>query len=282
MKRNFLMLLVMLVVFQSKAQVVYYGSPFWYTTRMSTSTANAAIAGGTALGLASIIGNTIIKNQEIKAQKEAQARYDAELVEQKAIFPGEITKADSLFNAKNYSLALQMYGRLAHNNDNYNENLGDQNHLVSRIRECNQILGTVEENPGPSNNFKARKNDYSAYTVDIESPVYKVKKKHNYAQITRISVNDKETRIEFEYHNSFNGEVGLGVNGGTYIKGSKSGKLPLRRLENITISPAKTLIPYGRQTLKFALIFPALDPRDKTFDFREPKSEWRFDDVICQ
>lgn len=283
MKKLILILTVIMVAFQSEAQVIYYSNPFWWSVRNgSTSTANAAIAGGTALGLASIIGSTIVHSQEVKARKEAQARYDNELVEQKALFPAAIAHADSVYNAENYSLALQLYGSLAHNNDNYNEDLGDQNHLVARIRECNRQLRMEDENPGPTNNFKARKRDYSEYTSDVESPVYVSKKKDNFAQITRVSCNDKETRIEFEYHNVFNGEIGLGVNGKTYIKGKKSGKLGLRRVENITIAPAKTLVPYGRQTLRFALIFPALDPRDEKFDFVEPKTSWKFDDVVCR
>lgn len=282
MRKFILIMTLILVCIQSQAQVIYYSTPFWWTVRNgSTSTANAAIAGGTVLGLASIVGSTIVRSKEIKAQKEAQERYDKEIVEQKALFPAAIAHADSVFNVENYSLALQLYGNLAHNNDNYNEDLGDQNHLISRIRECNKKLQTVDENPGPTNNFKARKADYSAYTNDIESPVYVAKKKNNYAQITRISTNDKETRIEFEYHNTFNGEIGLGINGKTYIKGKKSGKLALRRVENITIAPAKTLVPYGRQTLRFALIFPALDPRDQKIDFVEPNSSWKFTDIVC-
>ena len=284
MKKLLLIFCVLLVTVQSQAQLLWYGNPFWYAVNRntSTSTANAAIAGGTVLGVASIVGSTIIRNQEIKAQKEAQERYDKEKVVQKGLFPAEITKADSLYNAGNYSLALQAYAGLAHNNDNYNEDLGDQLHLINRIKDCNEKVGTVDENPGPINNLKARKTDYSEYTSDIESPVYIAKKKANFAQITRVSCNDKETRVEFEYQNTFNGEIGLGVNGKTYIKGKKSGKLQLRRLENITIAPAKTLVPYGRQTLKFTLIFPALDPRDDKFDFVEPKSDWKFDDIVCK
>lgn len=280
-----LLVILMAIVFavQSQAQVIYYSNPFWWSVRNgSSSTANAAIAGGTVLGLASIVGSTIVRSKEIKAQKEAQARYDAELVEQKALFPAAVAHADSAFGAENYSLALQLYGSLAHNNDNYNEDLGDQNHLVSRIRECNRQLKMVDENPGPTNNFKARKLDYSEYTNDVESPVYIAKKKDNFAQITRVSTNSKETRIEFEYHNVFNGEIGLGVNGKTYIKGKKSGKLALRRVENITIAPAKTMVPYGRQTLRFALIFPAIDDRDETLDFVEPNSSWKFEKIVCK
>lgn len=284
MKKNIFLLAIMAIIaVQSNAQVIYYGTPYWYTfSRPSEATQQAAIGGATALGLASIIGNTIIEAQEVKARKEAQERYDKEKVNQKAIFPVDMQKADSLYNAANYAMALQMYGHMAHNNDNYNEDLGDQTYLVSRIAECNQKLGTVADNPCPNNNFKARKTDYSAYDVDIENPVYTSKKKNNYAQVTRVSCNSKETRVEFEYHNTFNGEIGLGVKGNTYIKGKKSGKLTLRKVENITIAPAKTLIPYGRQTLKFTLVFPALDDRDDTFDFREPSSEWQFNKVVCK
>jgi hypothetical protein len=72
------------------------------------------------------------------------------------------------------------------------------------------------------------------------------------------------------------------VQGKAYIKGNKGGKLGLAGVENITMAPATTKIPWPYQKLRFALIFPALPAEDAEFDLIEPSSDWKFKDIRCR
>ena len=72
------------------------------------------------------------------------------------------------------------------------------------------------------------------------------------------------------------------MNGATYIKGNKGGKLGLEGVQNVTMAPAKTIIPWPYQKLRFALIFPALPDEAKEFDLIEPSSTWQFKDIKCK
>ena len=68
----------------------------------------------------------------------------------------------------------------------------------------------------------------------------------------------------------------------TYIKGNKGGKLGLSGIENITMAPAETKIPWPGQKLRFVLIFPPLPDDATEFDFIVPSSEWKFKDIKCR
>ena len=68
----------------------------------------------------------------------------------------------------------------------------------------------------------------------------------------------------------------------TYITSKHSSKLRLSSVENITVAPTLTKIPWPYQKLRFALIFPALPAEDAEFDLIEPSSDWKFKDIRCQ
>ena len=76
--------------------------------------------------------------------------------------------------------------------------------------------------------------------------------------------------------------VGLSIKGKGYIKGNKGGKLELTGVENITVAPATTKIPWPYQKLRFALIFQPLPDNATEFDFIVPSSEWKFKDIKCK
>jgi hypothetical protein len=66
------------------------------------------------------------------------------------------------------------------------------------------------------------------------------------------------------------------------IKGNKGGKLTLVSVENITLAPAWTYIPWPYQKLRFVLIFPPLPDNATEFDLIEPSSSWQFKDIKCK
>jgi hypothetical protein len=66
------------------------------------------------------------------------------------------------------------------------------------------------------------------------------------------------------------------------IKGNKGGKLSLVSVENITMAPVETFIPWPYQKLRFALIFEPLPEEATEFDFIEPSSEWKYKDIKCR
>jgi hypothetical protein len=113
-----------------------------------------------------------------------------------------------------------------------------------------------------------------------ENPVY-VNKKSTNTKILRVACSDTETRLEMEVEASSANE-GWYVKGKAYIKGDKGGKQELAGVENITVAPATTKIPWPYQKLRFALIFPALPEEAKEFDFIVPSSVWQFKDIKCK
>ena len=114
-----------------------------------------------------------------------------------------------------------------------------------------------------------------------ENPVYVNKKESSGTKIVRVACSDTETRLELESEgSSVNG--GWCIKGKAYIKGNKGGKLDLVGVENITLAPATTKIPWPYQKLRFALIFEALPDNATEFDFIEPSSSWQFKDIKCK
>ena len=140
--------------------------------------------------------------------------------------------------------------------------------------------GRTEEGPSILNNAKVTLSDYSKYRYVRENPVY-VNKKVTNTKIVRVACSDTETRLELEYEAS-SMNVGLSIKGKGYIKGNKGGKLELTGVENITVSPASTRIPWPYQKLRFALIFQPLPENATEFDFIEPSSTWQFKDIKCR
>ena len=56
----------------------------------------------------------------------------------------------------------------------------------------------------------------------------------------------------------------------------------LMPVQNITMYPAYTVIPWPYQKLRFALIFEALPVDATDFDLIEPSSVWQFKDIKCK
>ena len=73
----------------------------------------------------------------------------------------------------------------------------------------------------------------------------------------------------------------VAASGKGYIKGNKGGKMTLEGTENISVTPAKTYIPWPYQKLRFVLIFPALPDNATEFDFIVPSS-WQYKDIKCK
>jgi hypothetical protein len=96
-----------------------------------------------------------------------------------------------------------------------------------------------------------------------------------------VACSDKETRLEMEFE-ALSQNTGQFVKGTAYIKGNKGGKLSISSVENITMAPASTSIPWPYQKLRFVLIFPALPDNATEFDFIVPSSVWQFKDIKCK
>ena len=114
--------------------------------------------------------------------------------------------------------------------------------------------GRTEDGPSILNNAKVTLADYSKYRYVRENPVY-VNKKVTNTKILRVCCSDTETRLEMEVEASGVNE-GWYVKGKAYIKGDKGGKQELSGVENITVAPATTKIPWPFQKLRFALTQP--------------------------
>jgi hypothetical protein len=140
--------------------------------------------------------------------------------------------------------------------------------------------GREDDGPSILHNDQTILPDYSQYRYVRENPVY-VNKKQTGTKIVRVACSDKETRLELEYE-SKRPNAGMNVRGTAYIKGNKGGKLGLEAVENITMAPASTNIPWPYQKLRFALIFPPLPEDAKEFDFIVPSSVWQFKDIKCK
>lgn len=127
--------------------------------------------------------------------------------------------------------------------------------------------------------------DYSRYDKVIDNPQYKFYPtwygNSDRLRVCRIALSSTETRVEFEYintvYNRFN------VERGTYIKASGSNKLAFTRAENIAIAPSNSTFEKSGEILKFALIFPAIPQKAKSFTIAEPdKKGWKFKDIKVQ
>lgn len=263
MKKIIVFLVLACMYGQAKAQ--------WYWSRSQQDRTVSTLA-STGLGLAGMIISEADRARQQKLFAQEKERMNPEFNEKQA-------DANEAYAASNWSEALVKYSDAARLNDRFGWSYGDQGVLVSRIAECTKKSGKVTEGNSVHNNDKVTLADYSQYTRDVQNPVYNCSKKDVFTSITRVSANSKETRIEMEFTNPYQGAVKLQVKGKTYIKGKKSGKLELRKVENISIAPNGTEIEFGKQTLRFALIFGPLSESDEKFDFTEPGTKWKYKDI---
>ena len=221
------------------------------------------------------IANAAIASAERKKEMEIIARQKVEFEQS---FQDAMTEAKAYEASENWEEALEKYEEAAKLNCKYGYT--DQ-HTLSRKISSLYVKGNREDD-GPSilHNAKVTLADYSAYRYVRENPVY-VNKKQTNAKIVRVACSDKETRLELEFE-ADSPNHGICVRGTAYIKGNKGGKLELASVENITMAPAFTYIPWPYQKLRFALIFPALPDHATEFDFIVPSSAWQFKDLKCK
>ncbi len=221
------------------------------------------------------IANSAIQSAERKKAMEIQARQKVEFEQS---FRDALAEAKDLEAAEDWEEALQKYEEASNLNCLYGYT--DQKSLTRSINNLYVKTGRTADGPSILNNATTILPDYSAYRYVRENPVY-VNKKSTAARILRVACSDKETRIEMEYESGvMNGRAY--ISGRSYIKGNKGGKLQLAGVENITLSPTKTIIPWPGQKLRFALIFPALPDNATEFDFIEPSTTWQYKDIKCR
>ena len=222
------------------------------------------------------LGKAVIESAERKKEMEIMARQKVEFEQS---FQDAMTEAKNYEQNQNWEEALEKYEEAAKLNCKYGYT--DQRSLSSKITGLYVKAGREDDGPSILHNAEVTLPDYSAYRYMRENPVYVNKKKANNVKILRVACSDKETRIEMEYESS-SASASAYMNGGTYIKGNKGGKLGLESVQNVTMAPAKTIIPWPYQKLRFALIFPALPEEAKEFDLIEPSSTWQFKDIKCK
>ncbi len=221
------------------------------------------------------IANSAIQSAERKKAMEIHAR---EKVEFEPNFKEALAEAKDNDAVENWEDALEKYEEASKLNCNYGYT--DQKSLTRCINNLYVKAGRTADGPSILNNATTILPDYSAYRYVRENPVY-VNKKSSAARILRVACSDKETRIEMEYECGVMNGV-ANISGRSYIKGNKGGKLQLAGVENITLAPSKTTVPWPGQKLRFALIFPPLPDNATEFNFIEPSSSWQYKDIKCQ
>lgn len=220
--------------------------------------------------------NAMIESAERKKEMEIIARQKVEFEQS---FQDAMTEAKDFEANEKWEEALEKYEEAAKLNCKYGYT--DQRPLSKKITSL-YVKGNREDD-GPSilHNDEVTLKDYSAYRYVRENPIFTNKKKASGVKILRVACSDKETRIEMEFEStSSNSRVYM--KGSTYIKGNKGGKKELVSVQNVTMQPASTIIPWPYQKLRFALIFDALPEEAKEFDLIEPSSTWQFTDIKCK
>ena len=228
----------------------------------------------TISGVFGVLNHTI----ESAERKKAMEIHAKEKAEYEKSFKDAMESAKDYEGGEYWEDALGKYEEAAKLNCNYG--YSDQQQISRKISELYVKAGRTEEWPSILNNAKVTLSDYSKYRYVRENPVY-VNKKVTNTKIVRVACSDTETRLELEYEASRMNE-GWFINGKGYIKGNKGGKLELTGVENITVAPATTKIPWPYQKLRFALIFQPLPENATEFDFIEPSSTWQFKDIKCR
>ena len=235
-------------------------------TNYDTSTTITGVLGAINYG---------IESSERKKAMEIHAR---EKVEYEQSFKDAYEEAKDLEANEKWEDALDKYEEVAKLNCNYGYT--DQRQISRKISDLYMKVGRTEDGPSILNNDKVTLADYSKYRYVRENPVY-VNKKVTNTKIVRVACSDTETRLEMECEAGRMNE-GWYIKGKGYIKGNKGGKQELTGVENITVAPATTKIPWPYQKLRFALIFQPLPDNATEFDFIVPSSEWQFKDIKCK
>ena len=220
--------------------------------------------------------NHSIESAERKKQMEIHAQEKAQY---------EQSFKDAMESAKDYEMgeywedALGKYEEAAKLNCKYGYT--DQQQLTRKINSLYAKAGLTDDGPSVLNNEKTILHDYSGYRYVRENPVYVNKKKEAMAGIVRVACSDKETRLELELEATHPNYTAC-IKGTAYIKGDKGDKLELTGVQNITVAPTLTHIPWPYQKLRFALIFPALPVDATEFDFIVPSFGWKYKDIKCR
>ena len=222
------------------------------------------------------VANAAIKSAERKKEMEIQARQKVEFEQS---FKDAMTEAKAYEAQENWEEALEKYEEAAKLNCKYSYT--DQKTLTRKITSLYVKGGREDDGPSILNNAKTILPDYSGYYYMKENPVFVNKKKAAGVQICRVACSTTETRIEMETE-ALSANMYCSIKGSTYIKGNKGGKLGLETVENVTMDPARTYIPWPHQKLRFALIFPPLPAEAKEFDLIVPSSVWQFLDIKCK
>ena len=219
--------------------------------------------------------NKSIESAERKKQMEIQAK---EKLEYEQSFKDAMEEARSYEEDEKWEYALSKYEEAAKLNCKYG--YSDQRQITRKINSLYEKAGETEDGPSILNNAKTILPDYSHYRYVRENPVY-VNKKQTSVKIVRVACSDTETRLELECE-ALHANHKVSVSGKGYIKGNKGGKMTLEAIDNVTMQPAVTHIPWPYQKLRFVLIFPALPEEAKEFDFIVPSSSWQFKDIKCK
>ena len=190
-----------------------------------------------------------------------------------------MTEAKAYEAAENWEEALEKYEEAAKLNCKYSYT--DQRPISQKITSLYVKGGRDDDGPSILHNATVTLADYSAYRYMRENPVFVNKKNASGVKILRVACSDSETRVEMEIE-AYSANLPVYIKGAAYIKGNKGGKLGLASVQNITMAPAKTFIPWPYQKLRFALIFPALPDDAKEFDLIEPSTTWQFKDIKCK
>lgn len=222
------------------------------------------------------IARQSIESAERKKEMEIQARQKVEFEQS---FKDAMAEAKAFEAEEQWGNALEKFEEAAKLNCKYG--YSDQHTLTQKISSLYVKAGRQEDGPSILNNANTILSDYSAYSYVKENPVFINKKNAAGITICRVACSDKETRIEMEVE-AFSANMYCSVQGTTYIKGNKGGKLGLESLENVKLEPARTYIPWPYQKLRFALIFPPLPEEAKEFELIFPKTSWQFKDIKCK
>ena len=234
----------------------------WHTTQ--------AISGGFG-----IIGSII----ESAERKKAMEIWEREKAQYQPTFKDAQAAAKQLESEEKWQDALEKYEEVAKLNCDYGYT--DQKGISTKITSLYEKAGVTEEGPSVVNNKHVTLDDYSRYRFTIQNPISKGKKYNTSTKIVRVSCSDTETRIELECEADEPNDA-LYIKPETYIKCKGSGKLRLSSVDNVSVAPTITRIPWPYQKLRFALIFPALPSDADVFDLIEPSSDWKFKDIRCR
>jgi hypothetical protein len=257
MKKNLMILALGLVaVMPAKAQ--------W--DRINTSTAISEVFGAI---------NHSIESSERKKQMEI---FSQEKAHYEQSFKDAMESAKDYEGIGNWEEALGKYEEAAKLNCKYD--YSDQKQISRKITSLYVKAGRTEDGPSILNNDKTILPDYSKYRYVRDNPIY-VNKKNGVTKIVRVACSDTETRIELEHPSPYM-NFGLNIKATAYIKGNKGGKLTLVNIENLSLAPGNTIIPWPYQKLRFALVFPPLPENATEFDFIEPSTTWKFEDIKCR